>query len=144
MRAAGLLLISIACASPRSSASARAHAGYLSQIKEEVGRVWTPRVIDAAKANDPTGCLYSTTDRRTVVEFTLAADGDRTRLHVASSSGVAYLDRVAVDAFRSIGVLPPPPAGMIAGNTRSVQLPFSFRLQAAKAWCPAKKVDEPP
>ena len=51
--------------------------------------------------------------RRTVVEFTLDRQGEITDVHVAASSGVQYLDEVAVDAFRIVQRFPNPPPGLI-------------------------------
>jgi TonB family protein len=105
-------------------------AGFLNRVKETVGRVWTQKVIDASGKRDPTGQLYSYKDRRTVIEFTLDRQGEITDVHVAASSGVQYLDEVAVDAFRVVQRFPNPPPGLIT-ETGTVQLPFAFTLLAA-------------
>jgi TonB family protein len=106
------------------------YAGFLNRVKETVGRVWTQRVIDESGKRDPTGSIYSYKDRRTVVEFTLDRRGEITDVHVAASSGVQYLDEVAVDAFRIVQRFPNPPPGLITENG-TVQLPFAFTLLAA-------------
>jgi TonB family protein len=105
-------------------------AGFLNRVKETVGRVWTQKVIDASGKRDPTGQLYSYRDRRTVIEFTLDRQGEITDVHVAASSGVQYLDEVAVDAFRVVQRFPNPPPGLIREDG-TVQLPFAFTLLAA-------------
>lgn len=105
-------------------------AGFLNRVKETVGRVWTQKVIDASGKRDPTGQLYSYKDRRTVIEFSLDREGEITDVHVAASSGVQYLDEVAVDAFRVVQRFPNPPPGLI-GQNGTVQLPFAFTLLAA-------------
>ena len=105
-------------------------AGFLNRVKETVGRVWTQKVIDASGKRDPTGQLYSYKDRRTVVEFTLDRQGEITDVHIAASSGVQYLDEVAVDAFRLVQRFPNPPPGLIQENG-TVSLPFAFTLLAA-------------
>jgi len=105
-------------------------AGFLNRVKETVGRVWTQKVIDASGKRDPTGQLYSYKDRRTVVEFTLDRQGEITDVHVAASSGVQYLDEVAVDAFKVVQRFPNPPPGLIQENG-TVSLPFAFTLLAA-------------
>ena len=106
------------------------YAGFLNRVKETVGRVWTQKVIDASGKRDPTGQLYSYKDRRTVIEFTLDRQGEITDVHVAASSGVQYLDEVAVDAFRVVQRFPNPPPGLIT-EAGTVQLPFAFTLLAA-------------
>lgn len=105
-------------------------AGFLNRVKETVGRVWVQKVQDEATKRDPTGQLYSYRDRRTVVEFTLDRQGEVTDVHVASSSGVQYLDEVAMDAFRVVQRFPNPPPGLIP-DSGVVRLPFAFTLLAA-------------
>jgi TonB family protein len=105
-------------------------AGFLNRVKETVGRVWVQKVQNEAGKRDPTGQLYSYKDRRTVVEFTLDKQGEITDVKVAGSSGVPYLDEVAVDAFKMVQRFPNPPPGLIQENG-VVTLPFAFTLLAA-------------
>jgi TonB family protein len=105
-------------------------AGFLNRVKETVGRVWVQKVQDEAGKRDPTGQLYSYKDRRTVVEFTLDHQGEITEVKVAGSSGVPYLDSVAVDAFRVVQRFPNPPPGLVPEHG-VVKLPFAFTLLAA-------------
>ena len=107
------------------------YAGFLNRVKETVGRVWVQKVQDEAGKRDPTGQLYSYKDRRTVVEFTLDRQGEITDVRVAASSGVPYLDTVAVDAFRVVQRFPNPPPGLIPEHPGVVSLPFAFTLLAA-------------
>jgi TonB family protein len=106
-------------------------AGFLNRVKETVGRVWVQKVQDEAGKRDPSGQLYSYKDRRTVVEFTLDKQGEITDVKVASSSGVPYLDSVAVDAFRVVQRFPNPPPGLVPDSPGVVSLPFAFTLMAA-------------
>ena len=107
------------------------YAGFLNRVKETVGRVWVQKVQDEATKRDPTGQLYSYKDRRTVIEFTLDRMGEITDVKVAASSGVPYLDNVAVDAFRIVQRFPNPPPGLIPEHPGVVALPFAFTLLAA-------------
>lgn len=106
-------------------------AGFLNRVKETVGRVWVQKVQDEAGKRDPSGQLYSYKDRRTVVEFTLDRQGEITDVKVAASSGVPYLDSVAVDAFRIVQRFPNPPPGLVPEQPGVVSLPFAFTLLAA-------------
>ena len=106
-------------------------AGFLNRVKETVGRVWVQKVQDEAGKRDPSGQLYSYKDRRTVVEFTLDRQGEITDVKVAASSGVPYLDSVAVDAFRVVQRFPNPPPGLVPDSPGIVKLPFAFTLLAA-------------
>jgi TonB family protein len=65
-----------------------------------------------------------------VVEFTLDKTGDIKDVKVQASSGVDYLDRVAVEAFKKAERFPNPPPGLL-GEQGVVTLPFAFTLMAA-------------
>ena len=78
---------------------------------------------------DPTGQLYSFRDRRTVIEFTLDKSGEIKDVKVQASSGVDYLDRVAVDAFKKAERFPNPPTGLL-GTDGVITMPFAFTLLA--------------
>ncbi|MBS2022843.1 MAG: TonB family protein [Deltaproteobacteria bacterium] len=106
------------------------YAGYLNRVKETVGRIWTSDVQEVSARRDPTGAVHMYTDRRTVVEFTLDRSGEIRDVKVSSSSGVDYLDRVAVDAFKKAERFPNPPAGLL-GTEGQITLPFAFTLMAA-------------
>jgi len=104
-------------------------AGYLNRLKESVGRIWTTDVQDAARTRDPSGQTYLFKDRRTEVVFTLGKSGEILEAKVGSSSGVEFLDRVAVDAFKKAERIPNPPPGLI-GESGTVTLGFTFILEA--------------
>jgi len=106
------------------------YAGYLNRVKETVARIWVPAVEDQAQHHDPSGHMYSFKDRRTVVEYTLDRDGAVRDVHVLESSGVSYLDQVAVDAFRRAQRFPNPPPGLFS-ETGTARLGFAFTLLAA-------------
>jgi TonB family protein len=98
-------------------------------VKETVARVWTTHVGEETAKRDPTGQLYGFKDRSTVVEFTIDREGDVMDVKVVASSGVQYLDDVAVDAFRLVQRFPNPPPGLLTADG-TVRLPFGFRLIA--------------
>jgi TonB family protein len=102
-------------------------ASYLNRVKETVGRVWAQKVQDAQMKRDPTGRIYSFKDRRTVVEYVIDKDGEVKDVKVEDSSGVGYLDEVAVDAFKQVQRFPNPPAGLI-NEDGTVKMSFSFVL----------------
>jgi TonB family protein len=77
---------------------------------------------------DPTGCKFSTVDRRTVLEFQVDRGGIITDVKVAKPSGVEYLDRVAVDAMVLIARMDPPPEPDLF-KTEVVRLTFALTLQ---------------
>lgn len=106
------------------------YAGFLNRVKETVGRIWVQEVQDEAQRHDPTGAMYSYKDRRTVVEFSLDRNGEIRDVHLSVSSGVDYLDRTAIDAFKRAERFPNPPPGLV-GDQGVITLPFAFTLLAA-------------
>ena len=59
-----------------------------------------------------------------VVRFSLARDGDVLSIALASSSGNAALDRVALDSVRDASPMPPIPAGF--PDRLAVAIPIDF------------------
>ncbi len=119
------------------------YAGFLNRVKESVARVWTQKVIDESTRRDPTGALYSYRDRRTVVEYTIDKNGEIVDVHVVSSSGVPYLDEVAVDAFKVVQRFPNPPPGLVSDGHATIGFAFTLlampsgpRLQVGPAYMP--------
>ena len=116
----------LACAQARSQPAATPEEQqWLEGVKAVIGTDWVERVHAAVLANDPSGCKYSGVDRRVFVEFVVAADGAIASERIRLSSEVPYIDRVALDSFRSVGHFPPPPAAL-AGKP----LPFAMTLRA--------------
>src|SRR5207248_1514449 len=106
------------------------YAGYLNRVKETVARIWEPSVQEQVQRHDPTGHMYSYKDRRTIVEFTLDRTGEVKGVRVQESSGVTYLDQVAVDAFRRAERFPNPPPGLF-DEMGTARIGFGFVLHAA-------------
>jgi len=107
------------------------YAGFINRVKETVGRIWTTQVEDETAKRDPTGSIYLWKDRRTVVEFTIDRQGELKDVHVTMSSGVEYLDHVALDAFRRAERFPNPPPGLFSPDG-TVTMGFGFVLGLAR------------
>ena len=90
------------------------------------------RRCDSAK-RDPSGSIYLWKDRRTVVEFTIDRQGELKDVHVTMSSGVEYLDHVALDAFRRAERFPNPPPGLFSPDG-TVTMGFGFVLGLARGF----------
>jgi TonB family protein len=103
------------------------YAGFINRVKETVGRIWTTQVEDETARRDPTGSIYLWKDRRTLVEFTIDRQGELKDVHVTVSSGVDYLDHVALDAFRRAERFPNPPPGLFSADG-TVTFGFGFVL----------------
>jgi TonB family protein len=120
------------------------YAGFMNRVKETVSRLWMTRVEDESMKRDPTGSIYLWKDRRTVVEFTIDLRGELKDVHVTSSSGVPFLDDVAVDAFKRAERFPNPPPGLFSENgTATIGFGFvvgvmrGFKMRMAPAYLPA-------
>ena len=125
------------------NARAFKYAGYFNRVKESVARVWTQKVQDESTKRDPTGQLYSYRDRRTVVYYTIDKTGEVVDVHVVASSGVPYLDEVAVDSFRIVERFPNPPPGLVSDGHATICFAFTLlaatggmRLQVGPAYLP--------
>ena len=120
------------------------YAGFINRVKETVGRIWTTQVEDETAKRDPTGSIYLWKDRRTVVEFTIDLQGELKDVHVTVSSGVDYLDRVALDAFKRAERFPNPPPGLFAADGTATMgfgfvlgLARGFRMRMGPAYLPS-------
>ena len=109
------------------------YAGFINRVKETVGRIWTTQVEDETSRRDPTGSIYLWKDRRTVVEFTIDQQGELKDVHVTVSSGVDYLDHVALDAFRRAERFPNPPPGLFSPDGTAT-MGFGFVLGLARGF----------
>jgi len=129
LRAVFLAACLVACASARRDQPRSAAAAWAETVKASVGPAWTNRVKQAAAEHDPGVCLDFRRDRRTVVNFTVDHDGQVSDVHVTASSGIEYLDNLAVDVFRSAKRLNPPPARAM-GSQSKAEFPFAFTVVA--------------
>ena len=109
------------------------YAGFINRVKETVGRIWTTQVEDETAKRDPSGSIYLWKDRRTVVEFTIDRQGELKDVHVTVSSGVEYLDHVALDAFRRAERFPNPPPGLFSPDGTAT-MGFGFVLGLARGF----------
>jgi TonB family protein len=78
-------------------------------VQRSILEWWWPRASAAIQKNDPE-CRYLAADRRTVVEYVVDPTGVITAARIKESSGVSYLDQLALDAFMAVHQLTPPPA----------------------------------
>jgi TonB family protein len=114
------------------------HAGFLNRVKRDVYPHW--RVGEALRDRDPTGLVYGWKDRYTLVSVTLAPDGEVRDVFVAAPSGVEFLDRAAVQAFRSAAKFPNPPRAL-QDSTGEIHFAFGFAVEFSGA--PAVRVYGP-
>ena len=111
-----------------------AHDPILSQEARDIyRRPLADLTVNILRQRDPTGSIYLWKDRRTVVEFTIDRQGELKDVHVTMSSGVEYLDHVALDAFRRAERFPNPPPGLFSPDG-TVTMGFGFVLGLARGF----------
>jgi TonB family protein len=108
-------------------------AGFFNRVKETVARIWEPDVLDQSSKRDPSGAIYGWRDRRTLIEYTIDRQGEVKDVKVMVSSGVDYLDRVAVDAFRRAERFPNPPPGLF-GPEGTARFGFGFAVTMSRGF----------
>ena len=78
----------------------------------------------------PKGKQFGARDRYTILIVTLDASGAISAMKVERTSGLAFLDEAAMDAFRRAAPFEPPPPGLLRAEG-TVQFPFGFYMEAA-------------
>ncbi len=101
-------------------------AWFFNRVKRDVQKRW--RAVDAHRRHDPYGRVFGVRDRLTVVDVTLNDDGSLDDIYVAKDSGVAFLDQVALQAFRDAQPFPNPPAAL-RGDDGRIRFRFAFFLE---------------
>jgi TonB family protein len=102
------------------------YASFFNRIKQSVGSNWDPS--RELLVRDPTGNVFGYKDRVTVLSVTLNQQGSLTDVQVQKSSGVDFLDRTAVDAFRKSEPFVNPPRGL-ADQNGQIKFAFGFYLE---------------
>lgn len=102
------------------------YAFFFNRVKRSVQQRW--RVVDAHRRYDPYGRVFGVRDRLTVVAVTLTPTGEVEDLYVKKDSGVAFLDDVALQAFRDAAPFENPPTGLRDPDGR-IRFQFGFYLE---------------
>ncbi len=88
------------------------YATFFYRVKDSVGNLWYDMVIQELRRRDPTGNIYGPRDRATMLTVRIDLDGRLADVRVANSSGVQFLDDVAIQAFKMAEPFPNPPSAM--------------------------------
>ncbi len=102
-------------------------ADYFNVVKKTVMPHWDAAAL--LRQRDPTGSLYGSNGRSTLVSVTLGPDGMVRDVQVVQSSGVDFLDDEAVLAFQRSQPLPAPPRGLLTDNV--LKFEFAFSMESA-------------
>lgn len=139
MRAARVFATLLSCASLAACAGVRerpAVRAWYESFVSQVGAAWVSRITAAAAQNDPGGCRFSRVDRRTVLRVRVDRSGDLLSVAIDSSSGVPYIDQVALGSMMSIGSFGPPPPSTL-DQRGEAGFPFALTLLKPKVPCRA-------
>ncbi|MBF93804.1 MAG: hypothetical protein CMH58_01425 [Myxococcales bacterium] len=103
------------------------HGGFFRRLHQSVSRHWDPNTV--MRRYDPSGMLYGSEDRVTVLHLRLEADGGLAeRPKIIRPSGLSMLDREAVRAVVAAAPFPNPPAELVKEGVIDLGR-FSFYLQ---------------
>jgi TonB family protein len=106
------------------------YATYFNRIKQAVAATWDP--LTPLDARDPDRTMFGHKDRFTLLGVTLDDSGHLKSLVVEQTSGVEFLDRAALTAFRSAQPFMNPPRGIVDGNGE-IKFSFGFFLEVGRA-----------
>jgi len=101
------------------------YAGYFNLITERVDEQWVSAGRKEVEQRDPSGQRFLYKDRLAVLDVTLDGQGAVRNVRVVRSTGVDFLDRVAIDMFRRAETFANPPRGIIDARG---QINFAFGI----------------
>jgi TonB family protein len=91
-------------------------APFFNRMRRAVADEWRPDVDVLMLRHDPTGHVYGSRDRITLVRVHLRPDGSVEDVTLLESSGVAFLDEAARDSFRRAGPFVNPPTQLVEAD----------------------------
>jgi len=101
------------------------YATFFIRVKDSVEGYWRDITQREYRRRDPTGRVYGSRDRATLLSIVLEPTGELDSVSVARSCGLDFLDQAAVRAIREAQPFPNPPAG-ITGDDGSIRFNFQF------------------
>ncbi len=104
------------------------YATFFIRIKDGVSDYWADLMHTEYRRRDPTGNIYGIRDRTTLIRVALNRAGELDDISIEESSGVDFLDSVAIEAFRRAQPFPNPPSGM-ADPDGGIRFNFLFHVQ---------------
>ena len=110
-------------------------ASFFNRMKRQVAQNWHPDTVYLRR--DPSGKVYGTKDRVTVLEVSLKPNGSLAKVVVAQQSGVGFLDDEAISAFHKAQPFPNPPTGLVDSGSQLITFSFGFHFQVGSrrdAW----------
>jgi TonB family protein len=96
-------------------------ASFFNRVKRQVADHWHPE--EAYRRGDPTGSVYGSKNRLTVLRVQLKPDGSLANVALEQPSGVEFLDDEAIEAFKKAAPFPNPPKDLVESDA---QIHFNF------------------
>lgn len=104
------------------------YASFFNRIKQQVAQHWNPNSV--YRRRDPFGNVYGVKDRATTVSVELNKNGKLSKVSVSRSSGLSFLDKEAMRAFRAAHPFPNPPKALVERDGK-IRFKFNFFLQVS-------------
>jgi TonB family protein len=101
------------------------YATFFYRVRDSVASFWEDLAASEYRRRDPTGNIYGIRDRSTLLRIQLNREGGLADIRVEQTSGVDFLDHVAVEAFRKAEPFPNPPPG-IQDEDGNIRFNFQF------------------
>lgn len=101
------------------------YATFFIRVKDSVEGYWRDITQREYRRRDPTGRVYGSRDRATLLSIVLDRSGALDSVSVARSCGLDFLDQAAVQAIRQAQPFPNPPDG-ISESDGSIRFNFQF------------------
>jgi TonB family protein len=107
------------------------YATYFNRIKQAVSSTWNPqRALDQ---RDPDRTLFGNRDRFTLLTVTLDNTGALKDVVVKKTSGVEFLDKTTIEAFKRAQPFANPPPGIVEPNGE-IRFTFGFYLEVGRGF----------
>jgi TonB family protein len=104
-------------------------ASFFNRVKRQVADHWHPE--EAYRRGDPTGSVYGSKNRLTVLRVQLKPDGSLANVALEQPSGVEFLDDEAIEAFKQAQPFPNPPLQLLDQGVINFRFGFLFELSGA-------------
>lgn len=101
------------------------YSAYFNKIKQAISQHWTPAYV--LMINDPGGHVYGRKDRFTKLIVHISSTGNLISANIDVSSGVDFLDREAINAFKMASPFSPPPE-VLLNSHNLLEIRFGFMV----------------
>ena len=106
-------------------------ASFFNRVKAQVREHWRP--ADVYRRRDPTGSIYGSKDRYTLLRVQLKPDGSLANVALETPSGVEFLDDEAIEAFKEAQPFPNPPGQLVDNGSGMIDFKFGFYFEIGGA-----------